>query len=105
MLALFIGGLLLSAVQGIQSQPSLSHIAESPQSNTNLLRWIQRSSEEMLPVEGFRIPRIWLALGNRLAFRQIAQQMYEEPLGEKGLNAYQVKKLLFFSEASVESIK
>lgn len=83
---LFFGGLLLSAVQGIQSQPSLSQIAESPQPNTNLLRWFQRTPDEMLPVEGFRIPRIWLGLGNRQIFRQIAQQMLEEPMGEKGLN-------------------
>lgn len=97
MLAFLIGGLLLSAVQGSQSQSSLTQTADSTQSAANFQRLIQRPLDEMVPFDGMS-PRFWFGQGYRQAFQHMIQ-MYEEPTTQKGLNIYQVLNLtsLFLS--------
>lgn len=89
MLAVLIGGLLLSAIQSSQSQSSLTQTPESPQTTTNFQRLlIQRPLDEMVPFDGMS-PRFWFGQGYRQAFQHMIQ-MYEEPNTNKGLNIYQV---------------
>lgn len=93
MLAFFIGGLLLSAVQSSKSQSSILQTAEhSVQPNTNFLRMAiqqqQPNPEEILPFEGFN-SRFWFGQGYRQAFLQL-MQANNEPSGVKGLNYYRV---------------
>ncbi|KAI9563105.1 hypothetical protein GHT06_010562 [Daphnia sinensis] len=83
MLAFLVVGLLLSAVHGIRTPPSLSQIVESSQPTSNSLRWFrQRSSDDVQPLERTH-PQFWFSQ----AVRRMAQ-MHDEPLTDYGLNIY-----------------